>query len=194
VQSAALAHHVAQPVRRHSRQRAPAARPLHSPLPAERSASWLANAQQHFQHPLDYTHTHPFNGLLSGTTRVSRYQKGKPIWILLKQETVRGNGISWAICKSAPLSRQITMQHPTSLFFTGRMPVLPPNQQRQSIGLYIAPLNSETAGWLGSRVASILDSGAEGPRFKSQLRRCLVTVLGELFTPTVPLFTKQRNW
>ena len=23
------------------------------------------------------THTHPFNGLLSGTTRVSRYQKGK---------------------------------------------------------------------------------------------------------------------
>ena len=26
---------------------------------------------------LEYTHTHPFNGLLSGTTRVSRYQKGK---------------------------------------------------------------------------------------------------------------------
>jgi len=31
-------------------------------------------------------HQHPFNGLLSGTTRVSRYQKGKtskvkPIWI-----------------------------------------------------------------------------------------------------------------
>ena len=24
-----------------------------------------------------YTHTHPFNGLFSGTTRVSRYQKGK---------------------------------------------------------------------------------------------------------------------
>jgi len=27
------------------------------------------------------THTHPFNGPLSGTTRVSRYQKGKQIWI-----------------------------------------------------------------------------------------------------------------
>ena len=25
----------------------------------------------------DHTHTHPFNGPLSGTTRVSRYQKGK---------------------------------------------------------------------------------------------------------------------
>ena len=27
------------------------------------------------------------------------------IWILLKQETVSGSGISWAICKSAPRSR-----------------------------------------------------------------------------------------
>ena len=25
-------------------------------------------------------------------------------------------------------------------------------------------------------------------------RRCRVTVLGKLFTPIVPLFTKQRNW
>ena len=31
-----------------------------------------------------HLHTHPFNGPLSGTTRVSRYQKGKPICILLK--------------------------------------------------------------------------------------------------------------
>jgi len=49
-------------------------------------------------------------------------------------------------------------------------------------------------GWLGSRVVSVLDSGAEGPRFKSQPRRCRVTVLGKLFTLIVPLFTKQRNW
>jgi len=49
-------------------------------------------------------------------------------------------------------------------------------------------------GWLGSRVVSVLDSGAEGPGFKSQLRRCRVTVLGKLFTPIVPLFTKQQNW
>jgi len=53
-----------------------------------------------------YKHTHPFNGLLSGT-QVSRYQKVKPILILLKQETVSGSGISWAICKSALRSRQI---------------------------------------------------------------------------------------
>ena len=56
--------------------------------------------------------THLFNGPLSGTTRVSRYQKGKPIWILLKQETVSGSGISWVICKSAPCSRQITTPAP----------------------------------------------------------------------------------
>ena len=49
-------------------------------------------------------------------------------------------------------------------------------------------------GWLGSRVVSVLDSGAEGPGFKSQPRRCRVTVLGKLFTPIVPLFAKQQNW
>jgi len=49
-------------------------------------------------------------------------------------------------------------------------------------------------GWLGSGVVSVLDSGAEGPGFKSQPRRCRVTVLGKLFTPIVPLFTKQQNW
>ena len=49
---------------------------------------------------------------------------------------------------------------------------------------------------LGSRVVSVLDSGAEGPGFKSQPqpRRCRVTVLGKLFTPIVPLCTKQQNW
>ena len=32
-------------------------------------------------------------------------------------------------------------------------------------------------------MVSVLDSGADGPGFKSQPRRCLVTVLGKLFTP-----------
>ena len=55
---------------------------------------------------------HPFNGPLSGTTGRASTRKVKPIWILLKQETVRGSSISWAICKSAPRSRQITMPAP----------------------------------------------------------------------------------
>ena len=37
----------------------------------------------------------------------------------------------------------------------------------------------------------MLDSGAEEPGFKSQPRRCRVTVLGKLFTPIVPLFNKR---
>jgi len=49
-------------------------------------------------------------------------------------------------------------------------------------------------GWLTSRVVSVLDSGAERPGFKSQSLRCGVTVLGKLFTPIVPLFTKRQNW
>ena len=58
------------------------------------------------------THTHPFNGPFPGLPRWASTRKVKPIWILLKQETVSGIGISWAICKSAPRSRQITMPTP----------------------------------------------------------------------------------
>jgi len=67
-------------------------------------------------------------------------------------------------------------------------------------GYAVFPLHSflsytiKIVGWLGSRVVSVLDSGADGLGFKSQSRRCRVTVLGKLFTPIVPLFTKQRNW
>ena len=50
----------------------------------------------------------PFNGPFPGLSGWAGTRKVKPIWILLKQETVSGSGISWAICKSAPGSRQIT--------------------------------------------------------------------------------------
>ena len=50
--------------------------------------------------------------LCPGLPRWAGTRKVKPIWILLKQETVSGSGISWAICKSAPRSRQITMPAP----------------------------------------------------------------------------------
>jgi len=56
----------------------------------------------------------------------------KPIWILLKQETVSGSGISWAIMQVCTLLQ--TDNHastPPLSFFTGRMPFLPANQQRQ---------------------------------------------------------------
>ena len=77
-------------------------------------------------------HTHPFNSPFPGLPRWAGTRKVKPIWILLKQETVSGSGISWNICKSAPRSRQITTPAPHHSVFTGRMPFLPPNQQHQS--------------------------------------------------------------
>ena len=77
------------------------------------------------------THTHTrFNGHLSGTTRVCRYQKGKPIWILQKQETVSDSGISWDICKYAPRSRQITMPAPHCSVFLLALPAAQPTASK----------------------------------------------------------------
>ena len=61
-------------------------------------------------HPV-YTNT-LLTTLFLGLPRWAGTRKVKPVWILLKQETVSGSGISWGICKSAPHSRQITMPAP----------------------------------------------------------------------------------
>jgi len=57
--------------------------------------------------------------ILSGSTQVSQYQKGKTKTNLdfMEQETVSGSGISWAICKSAPNLRQTTMPAPHQSIF-----------------------------------------------------------------------------
>ena len=56
-------------------------------------------------------------GLFLGLPKWTGTRKVKPVWILLKQETVSGSSISWAICKSAPHSRQITTPAPHRLSF-----------------------------------------------------------------------------
>jgi len=56
------------------------------------------------------THTHPFNNPLSGTTRVSRYQKGKTN---LDFTEARDSEWQWhQLGKSAPRSKQITTPAP----------------------------------------------------------------------------------
>ena len=68
----------------------------------------------------DITHTHT---RLTALYRWASTRKVKTIWILLKQETLSGSGISLAICKSAPRSTQITTPAPQHSVFTGRMPL-----------------------------------------------------------------------
>ena len=91
-----------------------------------------------------HTHTHTrLTTLFPGLPRWAGTRKVKPIWILLKQETVSGSGISWAICKSAPCSRQITTPAPHhSVFYRpDALPATQPTaskhwkQMQQSIGI-----------------------------------------------------------
>jgi len=72
----------------------------------------------------------------------------------MRQEMIEfwdGSGISWAIHKqSAPNSRQITTLTTHHSIFTGRMPFLLPNQQRQG-----------TEGAKGISVVICLELGAD---------------------------------
>jgi len=62
---------------------------------------------------------------------VSRYQKGKTNLDFTEARVVAAASAgAYASLHLAPDRRP--RQHPTTQFFTGRMPFLPPNQQRQS--------------------------------------------------------------
>jgi len=74
---------------------------------------------------------------MSGTTRVSSYQKGKTRKVktnldLLEQEIVSGSGICWAICKSAPHPRQ-PRQHPTTQFLQAGCPSCHPTNSVKAL-------------------------------------------------------------
>jgi len=96
-----------------------------------------------------HTHTHTntrLTALCPGLHGWAGTRKVKPIWILLKQETVSGSGIRWDICKSTPHSRQITMPapHRSVLYRPDALPVAQPTVSkhwRQSI-FEPTPLNS----------------------------------------------------
>jgi len=81
----------------------------------------------------EHTHTHPFIGPFSGTTGVIRYQKGKTN---LDFTEARDSEWQWHqlghmhVCTSLQTDNHAST--PPLSFFTGRMPFLPPNQQRQS--------------------------------------------------------------
>jgi len=93
------------------------------------------SSQQPHKHT-DITVLRP-SWILSGTTWVSWHQKCKtrkvkPVWIYRSKR-------QWvAVASVGPYANlhldpdMQPCQHPTTQFFTGRMPFLPPNQQRQS--------------------------------------------------------------
>jgi len=82
---------------------------------------WITSDSSHllcFEAVHWHTHTHTrLMALCPGLPGCAGTRKVKQIWILLKQETVSGSGIHWAICKSAPRSRQITTPAPPAQFF-----------------------------------------------------------------------------
>jgi len=65
-----------------------------------------------------HTHTHTcLTALFPGLPGWAGTRKVKSVWISLKQETLSDSGIGWALCKSAPRSRQITTPVPHHLVF-----------------------------------------------------------------------------
>ena len=81
----------------------------------------------YFTNLFSSTHTHPFNGPFSGTTRVSRYQKSK---IDLDFTEARDSEWQWHQLDHMQVCTLLqTDNHagtPPLSFFTGRMPFLPP--------------------------------------------------------------------
>jgi len=90
----------------------------HSSKPATAAARWDRQTDGHSLflitlHTHTHTHTHTrLMALCPGLPGWASTRMVKPMWILLKQETVSGSDISWAICKSAPRSTQITTPAP----------------------------------------------------------------------------------
>jgi len=102
--------------------------------------------------------THPFNGPLSGTTQVSRYQKGET-----NLDFTEARDSEWQqhqlghmqVCTSHQ-----TDNHASTQFFTGRVPFLAPSQQRQSTELkaFVSVCNLVKNQWI-SMPFSLLDLG-----------------------------------
>jgi len=73
------------------------------------------------------THTHPFNGPLSGTTRVSGYQKGKT-----NLDFAEARDSEWQWHQLGHMQVCTSLQTDNHASTTPLMPFLPPNQKRQS--------------------------------------------------------------
>jgi len=100
---------------------------------------WYLNYYYYYYYTC-LTHLFPEHPGWAGTRKV------KPIRILLKQETVSDSGISWAICKSASRSRQITTSasHHSVFYRPDALPATQPTvseHRRQICNNYISNIS-----------------------------------------------------
>ena len=96
---------------------------------------------------LYHTHTHTrLTALCPGLPGWAGTRKVKPVWILLEQEIVSGSCISWAICKPAPQSRQITTPAPHhSVFYRpDALPAAQPTVSKHWRHTHVATLPCKT--------------------------------------------------
>jgi len=109
-------------------------RATHQALQGVHSSPCVAEYTQQGTTATDHnTHTHTcLTALFSGLPGWAGTRKVKPIWLLLKQKTVSGSGISWDICKSAPRSRQITMPatHHSVFYRSDALPAAQPTASK----------------------------------------------------------------
>ena len=93
----------------------------------------LAGSSSYFQLWIHMLHTyiHPFNGPFSGTTQVSRYQKGETN---LDFTEARDSEWQWhQLGQSAPRSRQITMPAPHHCFLQAGCPSCHPTNSVKAL-------------------------------------------------------------
>ena len=145
----------------------------------------LMHCVQNFRTVFNFLFYFVFNGPLSRTTQVSRYTTGKvkPIWILLKQETVSGSGISWAICKSASRFRQITtpVPHPSVFYRLDALSAAQPTVSkhwRHQFSILVVVVKTKPLGMQASITQRLSQArmnwegcGRKGVRRKNGVRR-----------------------
>ena len=118
-----------------------------------------------FIHVRIHTPTHTrLMALCPGLPRWAGTRKVKPIWILLKQETVSGSGIIWAICKSAHRSRQITMPAPPLSFLQAGCPSCHPTNSIKAL-----KASTITTAWFWKKQKTKIKTATARPKFTQKM-------------------------
>ena len=106
-------------------------------------------------HAQAHRHTH-LTALFPGLPGSAGTRKVKPIWILLKQETASSSGLSWATCKSAPRSRQITKPAPYhSVFLQAGCPSCHTTNSVKALSRCIAGRNLNRNSFISSSRSAV---------------------------------------